>query len=100
MFHVEHSVKHCQHREAVDSVARIRYIVIHQKEVNALQTAIRRQYRVGSDSHAARLTERDVVEIRRRHNDGVTIKRLKDDYGVSWSCIKAVVTRRSWKHVL
>lgn len=52
----------------------------------------------------ARLTEADVLDIRRRYvkrtqNSPSNVKHLADEYGVSYYTVWDIVTRRSWAHV-
>lgn len=55
----------------------------------------------GGEAHyKAKLTEQDVIEIRRRwEKGGVLLRELAAEYGMSTGGIDAVVKRRSWKHV-
>lgn len=57
-------------------------------------------YQRGSQHSQAVLTEADVVAIRKAKEAGTaTVAELARRYGVSWSNVYAIVTRRSWKHV-
>jgi hypothetical protein len=48
----------------------------------------------------AKLTEADVLEIRRLHREGAGgYGALAERFGVSRSVIQSVVQRRSWAHV-
>lgn len=58
----------------------------------------------GSAHGRARLTERQVVEIRARYNlssnrKSSNIKELAQKYAVPVTTIYAVITRRTWKHI-
>lgn len=54
----------------------------------------------GERQHSAKLTNKKVLEIRRRYKEEeVTKRRLAKEYGVSTVTITAVIQRRSWKHV-
>ena len=53
----------------------------------------------GEQHQHAKLTEEKVLRIRYLKSLGVSMARLSRDYGVSHMCIKAVVTRQTWKHV-
>lgn len=54
----------------------------------------------GAQCARAKLTEQDVISIRRRYKRGVYgLKRLANDYGVHAMTIKAIVTGKSWAHV-
>ncbi|MDF3046723.1 MAG: sle1 [Ornithinibacter sp.] len=54
---------------------------------------------LGSVNGQAKLTEAQVVEIRRRVADGEMKKRLAIEYGVDPSTITAVIKRKTWRHV-
>ena len=47
----------------------------------------------------AKLTEAEVMEIRRLRVEGMTFSGLADAYGVSRHNVKAIVYRRSWRHL-
>jgi HNH endonuclease len=54
----------------------------------------------GEDKAGAKLTEAQVLEIRRLHANGRgTLLRSAERYGVSWSAIKKVVDRKTWTHL-
>lgn len=54
---------------------------------------------VGSASHFSKITEEDVVEIRRRRSTGEKLKDIGKSFGLSESCIHMIATRKKWKHV-
>ena len=54
----------------------------------------------GESHHAAKLTEADVREIRRRHAAGESALSLAAAFGVTDVNIYDIVNRKSWKHVL
>ena len=60
---------------------------------------IRHCYNVGSDNPRAKLTEKQVSEIRILFEDGQAIAELAKLYGVTKSNIWYVVRVRTWKHV-
>jgi hypothetical protein len=55
----------------------------------------------GAKNPKARLTEYQVIEIRRRYASGCGkgMKALADEYGVHKTCICFLLTRRSWTHL-
>lgn len=55
--------------------------------------------RIGERNHAARLTESDVREIRRRFAHGEGISHISRIYGVWPETIGRVVHRKTWRHV-
>jgi len=53
----------------------------------------------GEQSKRSKLTEVQVLRIRRLKKMGVTNARLSRDYSVTVMCIRAIVLRQTWKHV-
>ena len=53
----------------------------------------------GEKSHKAKLTDKDVLEIRRLYKEGKMLRRIAEQFGVNESTIKAIVNRRTWKHI-
>lgn len=56
-------------------------------------------YRNGSRNHFAKLTEDDVIAIRRMKATGASTKDLARQYRVSSATIERIVTRKIWAHV-
>ena len=54
---------------------------------------------VGETHFMAKLTERDVIEIRRRLEAGDGVCAVACAYGVSSSCISQIRTRTNWHHI-
>lgn len=54
----------------------------------------------GTDHYRAKLTEDDVRAIRRQRGAGSTLKWLADTYGLSQGTITALLSGRTWKHVV
>ena len=50
----------------------------------------------GSAHHKSKLTEEDVLNIRRLHDDGTPNKELADQYSVSSTTISNIVARTTW----
>lgn len=53
----------------------------------------------GAKTHTSKLTEIDVVEIRKEHARGVIPYQLAKRYGVAPSTIHSIIDRVTWKHV-
>lgn len=54
---------------------------------------------IGSKSGKAKLTENDVIEIRRRYDAGETQMSIAKDFNIVASNISHIVNRNAWKHV-
>lgn len=53
----------------------------------------------GTDHYCARITEADVVEMRRAYKEGALLKDLSSKYGIGTAAIGHAVVGRTWKHV-
>ena len=53
----------------------------------------------GEKSGMAKLTNEDVIEIRKLRSSGILLQELSDLFGVTKSVISNVATHKSWKHV-
>jgi len=54
---------------------------------------------MGAKCGATKLTENEVVQIRRLRGEGVSTGELARRYGVTRKNIEAIVRRRSWRHL-
>lgn len=53
----------------------------------------------GSECRRSKLTEENVLEIRKRYQHGETQKNLGFEFGVSRSAIEQITSRRRWTHI-
>lgn len=53
----------------------------------------------GSKISSSKLTEENVLEIRRMRIDGKEYQEIADKFGVVWDTIKIICKNRQWKHV-
>lgn len=53
----------------------------------------------GESRPASKLTEKDVVNIRRLHADGKTQKEIAQKYNVTSALISGIVRKVGWKHI-
>lgn len=53
----------------------------------------------GEESHYAKLTEKEVKEIRHQHETGATQRSLAMEYSVSPMTVSRLIRRESWAHV-
>lgn len=68
--------------------------VIHSFE-NKLQVC-----KKGSEHHNSVLTEKEVMEIRKKYTPGIiTTKKLSKEYGVSNTLVFNIVKRKVWNHI-
>lgn len=53
----------------------------------------------GTGNAAAKLTETQVYEIRRRFDAGEVQQRIADDFGVRQTAVSSIGRRKSWSHL-
>lgn len=66
--------------------------------LHALRTGLRKDF--GEGNIHAKLNEKDIIEIRKCHNNGDSYCSLAEKYNVSIRTIMDLVKRKSWKHIL
>lgn len=67
---------------------------------NTKDQSVNKIIKVGELNGYSKLTEKDVLEIRSKFKKRVyTRKMLSNEYGVKESCIKDVLSKKSWKHI-
>ena len=71
----------------------------NQQELMQLRQQQDRYYK-GSEHHASRLTEKDVIEIRKMKADGFRNVDICKLYGIHNATLSAILKRHTWKHVL
>lgn len=79
------------------------HLFLGDEKVNKKDMVEKKRQCKGEDVHAAKLTESQVLEIRRRyakiaHGHGNGVK-LAKEFGVSKEAIQLIVTRKNWKHI-
>lgn len=53
----------------------------------------------GTKNGQAKLSDQEVIEIRQKHLDGISIKKLESEYAMSNSQIRRIVGRKNWSHI-
>lgn len=61
--------------------------------------AIRHGRRKFGEAAGSKLTEREILEIRRKYAEGVRKSLLAAEYGVTGPQVSNIVTRRAWRHL-
>lgn len=59
----------------------------------------RNEHERGERRYNAKLTESDVVVMRRQYDEGSSIYRIAKDYGLCQAVASRIVKRKSWRHV-
>lgn len=53
----------------------------------------------GDKNPGSKLTEREVIEIRKRHKEGAKQVEIAKDFGINFRTVSQIVNRSIWKHV-
>lgn len=91
----------CNHKDGDKSNCRLsnlEYITSTENARHAWRTGLYKKP-CGIKNPAAKLTEKEVLEIREKHSKGICDTRLAKEYGVHHSNIYLIVTRKKWKHI-
>lgn len=75
------------------------HLFLGTRTENSADMARKNRSTFGERNPQARLTEKDIREILRRHSAGESQAGLGREFGVSGSHINGIVHRRFWKHV-
>ena len=67
---------------------------------NSRDAMVKGRLNKGSNVFASRLTEKDVLEIRKLEESGKSVKALSEIYCVSLRTIYLIINRQSWRHLL
>ena len=54
---------------------------------------------IGSKNGYSKLTEEQVLEIRRLRNEGIMVRELSEMFNISKTNIRDIISRKLWKHI-
>lgn len=76
------------------------HLILGTHKDNTQDMVLRGRSAKGEDHGRAKITEQDALDIRTKFNTGnYTKKALSDQYGITVTAIRAIVTGKTWKHV-
>jgi hypothetical protein len=91
---------HVLHRCDNPPCVRLDHLSLGTQADNMRDTVTRGRHVQGDRVGTAKLTEANVLEIRRRYAaGGVTQKSLAAEFGVKPPAIQAIINRRKWRHL-
>lgn len=68
-------------------------------ELQAQVDHLKQSRRVGENNHLSKLTEEQVIEIRRKLDSGQSMNSIAKEYGVVRLTIRQIKLRLTWKHI-
>jgi len=71
----------------------------HKHAYRVLKRRINVRPQLGAKNGSSKLTESQVIEIRKRHASGDTQQRLAHEFGVSQPMIGFITRREKWQHI-
>ena len=93
-------VNHIDGNKTNNKKENLEWCTKHENMKHAFRIGLIKSLKFGEESFNAKLTEKDVKEIRQKYIPRVyTMKMLSKEYGVTVENIKLIVTRKIWKDV-
>jgi len=99
-------VNHINGLKDDNRVANLEWVTRSENTKHAFKTGLKTHK--GEKNTSAKLTEEQVIEIRKnykygrrsKHEGGETKQQIADRYGVTFSAIKNIIQGNTWKHLL
>lgn len=71
----------------------------HQDNMRDKMTRGRHRSVTGIEHHSAKVSDAQVIEMRRKAAVGVGQRALAREYGLAKTTVKAIISRQTWRHV-
>lgn len=92
-----HVVNHRDGVKTNNQATNLEWVTEKENQRHARATGLNRNY--GAGSPLSKLTEEQVLAIRRRAREGVRLRQLAAEHGLSYQGARDVVVRRCWSHL-
>lgn len=93
-------VNHKDGDPANNAPSNLEYVTQSQNVRHAFETLGRQPPHRGESTHFAKLTDNDVIQIRRRRVEGQTYKQIAKDFNTKPANVWHICVGHTWKHLL
>lgn len=76
------------------------FLGTHAENMNDMKIKGRQKFHIGSKHGNSKLTEDQVIEIRRLYKHGISVKKLTELFFIGKSMVHYIVSGQYWKHIL
>lgn len=99
-FDHEHEVNHIDGNKCNSNIRNLEMVSKEENMQHAVRMGLKKPPQVGENHWCAKLTTKDVIQIRNLYDLGYSIKSILEKYNnVSRRCIKNIVKGKTWKHI-
>lgn len=90
-------VNHIDGNKLNNIISNLEWVTPSENQIHAYKAGLQNQN--GTRNHMAKISENDVVNIRKMYASGMRCSAIAKIYGTGKSNIWSVATRKTWKHV-
>lgn len=94
----KNQVNHINSIKTDNRVENLEWCTPHENMQHAAKSGLW-VHRCGERHPNSKFTKKDILDIRKLHNDGVAIRELGRNYAVYPATIRCIVYKRTWKHI-
>lgn len=75
------------------------FLGTHAENMNDMKVKGRQKFHIGSEHGNSKLTEEQVIEMRRLHKEGTGLKKLTELFCIGKSMVCYIISKQNWKHL-
>lgn len=90
-------VNHINGKKEDNHSSNLEIVTNEENRTHAIQTGLIDNK--GSKNPMSKINDDTVLAIREKHSQGIGYKRLAKMFNLSWGCVRAVATGKTWSHL-